>query len=148
MAEQRKRSDAARDQPDDFEWVNAWAAARTRAPKAVHEPLSSPHVPARQLTVVAGTDLEAVVAPAEDVPAQFDRDLLLAGDIIDIAQARDALLADSSPPPRQTAVPSLVWLPAGLSRTADSVPIILGSVLGFLIVVVFATAAVFVKLAR
>jgi hypothetical protein len=74
--------------------------------------------------------------------------VLLAGDLIDIAEARDALLANPIPPPPQNATSRPVRLPVGLGRTPDSVPIILGSVLGFLMVLVFATAAVFARLAR
>jgi hypothetical protein len=87
-------------------------------------------------------------ASTADLPADFARDLLLAGDIIDIAEARDALLANASPPPLPSASAGSASRPAGLFRTADSVPIILGSVFGFLMVLVFAAAAMFVKLAR
>jgi hypothetical protein len=150
MVEQRNRSEATADLPDEFEWVNAWAtqtAARAHA-AAAHRPAQTGlHATGRpELAVVAGTDVEA--ASMADVPADFARDLLLAGDIIDIAEARDALLADASPPTPQNIASRLVEPPVGLARTADSVPIILGSVLGFLMVLVFATAAVFVRLAR
>ena len=150
MVEQRTRQAASADLPDEFEWVNAWAAqtaACAAVPAASRQALSTPHATGRpELAVVAGTDVEA--AAAADVPADFARDVLLAGDIIDIAAARDALLANPNPPAPQEVPSRLVRLPGGFGRTADSVPIILGSVLGFLMVLVFATAAVFVRLAR
>lgn len=68
--------------------------------------------------------------------AQLDRDVLA------IEQARDALLTSEPAAAGRTSI-ALV-----LRRTADSVPVILGSVLGLMMVVVFSTAAVFVKLAR
>jgi hypothetical protein len=43
---------------------------------------------------------------------------------------------------------AMTLIPVGLRRTADSVPIILGSVLGFLMITVFSIAAVFIKFAR
>jgi hypothetical protein len=90
----------------------------------------------------------------------------LARDIVAITQARDALNgAETMPPPvparpvrpairGQTQAPMalsavmMTWVPSGLRRTADSVPIILGSVLGFLMITVFSIAAVFIKFAR
>jgi hypothetical protein len=152
VMEQRNRSEAAADDlADEFEWVNAWAAQNARRSEAVDV-----HGPAlfglaaggrAELAVVAGTDVRAVATP--DVTADFDRDLLLACDIIEIAEARDALLARAGAQPAQpSASLPFAGLPPGLGRTADSVPIILGGVLGFLMVLVFATAAMFVNLAR
>ena len=148
MLEERKRPEPAADPPDEFEWVNTWAAQAAAAVPATARPklLASPPAGGRPgLAVVAGTDVEA----AGELPADFDRDVLLAGDIIAIANARDALLlTPPRPPVPEVPAPRLVCIPIGLGRTADSVPVILGSVLGFLMVLVFATAAVFVKLAR
>ena len=137
--------------PDDFEWVNVWAAQAAEPIIASAADRSAARPPGLaagrpELAVVAGTD---VPAPATmDLIPNLDRDVLLAGDLIDIAEARDALLANPSPPPPQNATSRLVWLPVGLGRTPNSAPIILGSVLGFLMVLVFATAAVFARLAR
>jgi hypothetical protein len=147
MLEERKRPEAAAAPPDEFEWVNCWAAQAPAAVPAGARPNALDLLPAGGrpgLAVVAGTD----VKPAVELPAHFDRDVLLAGDIIDIADARDGLLAAPRPPAAAQPMRHFVWLPVGLGRTADSVPIILGSVLGFLMVLVFATAAMFVKLAR
>jgi hypothetical protein len=150
MVEQLNRSEATADLPEEFEWVNAWALQTPGhgvVPAADQSPASTPHATGRpELAVVAGTDVDR--ATAADTPADLARDVLLAGDIIDIAEARDALLANPNPPPPADLASRLIWLPVGLGRTADSVPIILGSVLGFLMVLVFVTAAVFVRLAR
>jgi hypothetical protein len=100
----------------------------------------------------------------------------LARDIVAITQARDALMglevtpiqlrSTASAHPKVPSIPSvlsarkeeqwratssaivLTWVPSGMRRTADSVPIILGSVLGFLMITVFSIAAVFIKFAR
>ena len=101
----------------------------------------------------------------------------LARDIVAITQARDALVAAEpiAPPllaeasvarrtPRTTplergtqgeaplrvmsANAAAALVPFGLRRTRDSVPIILGSVLGFLMIGIFGLAAVFSKFAR
>jgi hypothetical protein len=149
MAKQSNWPAAPVGTPDDFEWVNVWAAQAAEPIMSAAERTAArqPGLAAGrpELAVVAGTD---VLAPATvDLTPNLDRDVLLAGDLIDIAEARDALLANPSPPP-QNATSRLVWLPVRLGRTPDSVPIILGSVLGFLMVLVFATAAVFARLAR
>ena len=68
-------------------------------------------------------------------------------DIAAIEEARDALLASENSAPRAPA--EMRWAsPVVLRRTADSVPVLLGSVLGVLMLVVFSAAAAFVKLAR
>jgi hypothetical protein len=152
VMEQRNRSEAgADDLADECEWVNAWAArsAGRSGAVGVHGPallgLAASGRP--ELAVVAGTDVGAVATP--DVAADFDRDLLLACDVIEIVEARDALLVcPAAPPAQQSATLPFAGFPAGLGRTADSVPIILGGVLGFLMVLVFATAAMFVNFAR
>jgi hypothetical protein len=90
----------------------------------------------------------------------------LARDIVAITQARDALIGAETMPhpvparpvrpairghtqaPMALSAVMMTWVPSGLRRTADSVPIILGSVLGFLMITVFSIAAVFIKFAR
>jgi hypothetical protein len=150
MAKQSNWPAAPVGTPEDFEWVNVWAAQAAEPIIATAAERAAARQPALaagrpELAVVAGTD---VPTPATmHLTPNFDRDVLLAGDLIDIAEARDALLANPRPPP-QNATSRLVWLPVRLGRTPDSVPIILGSVLGFLMVLVFATAAVFARLAR
>jgi hypothetical protein len=76
---------------------------------------------------------------------------LLAADIEAIALVADVLCArdraDALEPPIDipAAPPGFAF---SLRRTADSVPVVLGSVLGVLMLVVFSAAATFVKLAR
>lgn len=98
----------------------------------------------------------------------------LARDIVAITQARDALMAaepiaapplpetsaarrsppidrgtqDEAPLRVMSANAAAALVPFGLRRNPDSVPLILGSVLGFLMIGIFGVAAVFIKFAR
>lgn len=75
--------------------------------------------------------------------ATFDQLDQLAKDIAEITQARETLLANRRLARRQAALPA-----SRPFRTADSVPIILGSVIGFLMMTVIGIAALFTNFAR
>ena len=95
MAKQSNWPAAPVGTPDDFEWVNVWAAQAAEPIMSAAERTAArqPGLAAGrpELAVVAGTD---VLAPATvDLTPNLDRDVLLAGDLIDIAEARDALEA-------------------------------------------------------
>jgi hypothetical protein len=98
----------------------------------------------------------------------------LARDIVAITQARDALMVaeqtsaaeasvarraprtapldrgtqDEAPLRVMSASPATPPVAFRMQRTPDSVPVILGSVLGFLMITIFSVAAVFIKFAR
>jgi hypothetical protein len=144
MVDQRKRSEATAHLPDGVSARTAQASVCAVVSPTRRPVPSGVHAPGRpELAVVAGRDTEGADA-LPDEPPDFDRDLLLARDVIDIAEARDALLANPSLPLPQ----NLVSPSRGLARTADSVPIILGALLGVLMGLVFATAALFTNFAR
>ncbi len=109
---------------EQFEWVNAWAAAKEpTAPVA--RPQSGPQEPTR-----AG-------APQPDQ---------LARDIADIQRARDAIAAlpgrtFSAERGRQ----ALMLVP---SRASDAVPVVIGGVLALVMLTVFGAAAAMTKLSR
>jgi hypothetical protein len=86
------------------------------------------------VAVDAATFLELAPAIAPDQ---------LESDIGEIELRRDALLAEWEQERRMTAATAA---PAARSRTTDYVPILLGCVLGFTLVVVFGAAASFVSL--
>ena len=112
-----------RDDAGQLEWVNAWAQSMT-----------------------ANTAVE-VAAPVSTVPVKAPlSDSQLMRDIAEIERARDALAA----------VPvggffarqrtrALMLVP---SRTADSVPIVVGGVMALVMLTVFGAAAAMTKLAR
>jgi hypothetical protein len=78
--------------------------------------------------------------------ATFDRLDRLVKDIAEITQARETLFAERVPrraPARPLPAPG-----QRLARTADSVPIILGSVIGLLMMTVIGIAALFANFAR
>jgi hypothetical protein len=111
------------DEFDDFDWVNAWAEQRPCVPHAT-------------------PDLSCVPSPPPE---------LLAADIDAIALVRDVLcardLADARESQKETPKPAPVSI-FRLRRTAESVPVVLGSVLGVMMLVVFTAAATFMKLGR
>lgn len=116
----------------DYEWVNAWAeqmAAAGGPPAAVPSPAAMvPHGQAQ-------------------LPHPGETAGQLARDIAEIEQARDALLSRAPTAPESPRVVRIaMW--SHLRRTADSVPVILGSLLGVVMLVVFSAAAAFVRLAR
>jgi hypothetical protein len=134
MVRDQVRSDAGQ-----FEWVNDWAeSARVGAAEAVApEPVraAAPKAPQR----VAPSP---VIAPiAHTLP-----DDQLKRDIAEIERARDALAAipvgSFSSRLRNQA---LTLVP---SRTADSVPIVVGGVLALVMLSVFGAAAAVSKFAR
>jgi hypothetical protein len=131
------------------EWVNAWTPERRKAVAAA--PAAAPVGPAKVIPLKKRepASCEGVVDPAASHVDLSPADQL-ACDLAEIAQARDALLANAPPGTDAPKSPGsrIVWLPFALRRTADSVPIVLGSVLGLLMLIVFSVAAVFAKLAR
>lgn len=137
---------------DEFEWVNAWAAQGVAARESsdtvsrqanvvslrIVSEASEPRVPE------GGADVaqNQIAAPGSLKKAR-DHQVVL--DIVAIIRARDALFQGAPQKPmRQT----FDAIPLRGHRTADSVPLILGSVMGLLMIIVFSTAAAFVKLAR
>jgi len=101
-------------------------------PPRGHDPSSQP----------ARTLRQALAADAARAAARLDAAVLVAG----IRAAR----WDALPVRRvrsETRIPASQG-PVALRRTRDSVPIILGSILGTLMLVVFTVAAMFVRLAR
>ena len=107
--------------------------ARTADPQA--QPEASPLADISDLTdpLTAGVTLSPESAPTI-VPDQLERD------IAEIEVRRDALFAEWERS-RRIAVD-----PVGRARTTDYVPILLGCVLGFTLLVVFGAAASFVSL--
>jgi hypothetical protein len=104
--------------------------------------------PARQVSHSSSLRLAEifVINPAarrSTTNATFDQLDQLAKDIAEITQARETLLADRRLARRQAALPA-----SRPFRTADSVPIILGSVIGFLMMTVIGIAALFTNFAR
>ena len=93
------------------------------------EPEALTHIPGSSDPVAAGTTFPL----APDLSDQLERD------IAEIEIRRDALYAEWERSQR--------WAdPAARSRTSDYVPILLGTVLGFTLLVVFGAAASFVSL--
>ena len=128
-----------RDDAGQLEWVNAWAQSMT-ANTAVEaaKPVSAERAKAAEPAIIP----EPVIVPV----AHTLSDSQLMRDIAEIERARDALAA----------VPvggffarqrtrALMLVP---SRTADSVPIVVGGVMALVMLTVFGAAAVMTKLAR
>ena len=122
-------------------WRNLFGIARHRAPTASEalDPLEA--LPGSSDPIA--TDVAAVDAPTllELAPAIAPDQLEL--DIAEIEVRRDALLAEWEHERRMPAAPAVS---APRSRTTDYVPILLGCVLGFTLLVVFGAAASFVSL--
>ena len=131
----------ARDQDrnEQFEWVNAWAeATKAHTPCAVEPEAVVSAAPGN----ASGVTAQDSVAPVAQTPA----DDQLTRDIAEIERARDALAAlpvGSFSARRRTQALTLVP-----SRTADSVPIIIGGVLALVMLTVFGAAAAMTKLTR
>jgi len=131
----------ARDQDrnEQFEWVNAWAeATKVQTPSALKPEAVVSAAPGNASDVTAQDSVAAV--------AQTAADDQLTRDIAEIERARDALAAlpvGSFSARRRTQALTLVP-----SRTADSVPIIIGGVLALVMLTVFGAAAAMTKLTR
>ena len=121
---------------DDFEWVNAWAAQSVVA--RVNDSAGPRQTNVVTLRIVS----EENRSPGASKKAR-DHQVVL--DIVAIMRARDALTNTSAPKPIRN---SFDAIPLKGHRTGESVPVILGSVMGLLMIIVFSTAAAFVKLAR
>lgn len=133
MVHDQVRSDAGQ-----FEWVNAWAES-ARVGAAEPAAPSTPAVPPEAPQPAASPP---VIAPI----AHTLTDDQLKRDIAEIERARDALAAipvgSFSSRLRNQA---LTLVP---SRTADSVPIVVGGVLALVMLSVFGAAAAVSKFAR
>jgi len=128
-----------RDDAGQLEWVNAWAQSMT-ANTAVEaaKPISAEPAKAAEPAMIPAP----VIAPVAHTLPESQ----LMRDIAEIERARDALAA----------VPvggffarqrtrALTLVP---SRTADSVPIVVGGVMALVMLTVFGAAAAMTKLAR
>jgi hypothetical protein len=124
-----------RDDAGQLEWVNAWAQSRT-ADTAVEaaKPVSRESVKAAEPAIIP----KPVIAPVAHMLPEGQ----LMRDIAEIERARDALAAvpvGGFFARQRTLVPS---------RTADSVPIVVGGVMALVMLTVFGAAAAMTKLAR
>jgi hypothetical protein len=149
MSQERDRRGAEAGIAEHCEWVNTWAAhvrgSGAPRPTAAADASASIIPLKRELAPKEGAHDTAAGPVGSSAAEQLARDLA------DIAQARDALEGGTARTEATVAKGSdsrIVWLPFALRRTADSVPILLGTVLGLLMLVVFSAAAVFAKLAR
>jgi hypothetical protein len=128
-----------RDDAGQLEWVNAWALSLT-ANTAVEaaKPVSAEPAKAAGPAIIR----EPVIVPvAHTLP-----DSQLMRDIAEIERARDALAAvpvGGFFARQRTRAFTLVP-----SRTADSVPIVVGGVMALVMLTVFGAAAAMTKLAR
>lgn len=135
-----------RDQDAGFEWVNAWAALSKAEAASTDAAMAA-------LTAPAAVEIAPVVAspPAETkvqvaIPAERAPDDQLMRDIVEIERARDALAAvPVAQPLAKRKTQSFTLVP---SRTSDSVPVLIGSVLALVMLTVFGAAAAMGKLAR
>lgn len=128
------------DEADDHDEVQ-WAD--DEPPAEEEEPPARRYSPSPQLAEIF------VINPAASRTgsvATFDRLDRLVKDIAEITRARETLLADGA----QLRAPARPQPAAGKRpiRTADSVPIILGSVIGLLMMTVIGMAALFTSFAR
>ena len=120
-----------RDDSEQFEWVNAWAAATQAIVASAPEPVSA-------------------APPTANVPESTHTptppDDQLTRDIAEIARARDALAilpVGTFSARRRTQALTLVP-----SRTSDTVPVFVGGVLALVMLMVFGAAAAMTKLSR
>jgi hypothetical protein len=127
-----------RDDAGQFEWVNAWAQAKAEAHLERAQPVSAAPPKAVEPALIP----QPVIAPiAHTLPESQ-----LMRDIAEIERARDALAAVPVQGffARQR-TRALTLVP---SRTADSVPIVVGAVMALVMLTVFGAAAAMTKLAR
>jgi hypothetical protein len=123
-------------------WRNLFGIARHREPQLPAEPLDPlEELPSSSDPIAADVPAADAVTLLELAPAIAPDQLEL--DVAEIEVRRDALLAEWELERRITAVPAVL---APRSRTTDYVPILLGCVLGFTLLVVFGAAASFVSL--
>jgi hypothetical protein len=119
-------------------WRNLFGMARHRAPEATEplDPLEA--LPSSSDPITADAAEADALTLIELAPAIAPNQIEL--DVAEIEVRRDALLAEWEHERRTTAAT------VARSRTTDSVPILLGCVLGFTLLVVFGAAASFVSL--
>lgn len=122
-------------------WRNLFGIARHREPPASEalDPLEA--LPSSSDPIAEDVPATDTVTLLELAPAIAPDQLEL--DIAEIEVRRDALLAEWEHERRMPAAPAVS---AARSRTTDYVPILLGCVLGFTLLVVFGAAASFVSL--
>jgi hypothetical protein len=153
MLRQTDQPETAAATQDEFEWVNAWAVQDVDASASEAAAARESNVVALRLVPQAPepcTQTEALPS-VNGLPAGADglsqkaREYQVALDILAIMRARDALPGVVPSVPAERPWEAML---IKAHRTADSVPIILGSVMGLLMVIVFSAAAAFVKLAR
>jgi hypothetical protein len=125
-------------------WRNLFGMARARLaePNEELDPLEA--LPRSSDPIAADVDEADAPALLELAPAIAPNQLEL--DIAEIELQRDALLAEWEHERRTAAMKAVPAAPAARSRTTDHVPILLGCVLGFTLLVVFGAAASFVSL--
>jgi hypothetical protein len=123
-------------------WRNLFGLARARLsePNEELDPLEA--LPRSSDPIAADVDEADAPTLLELAPALAPNQLEL--DIAEIEVQRDALLAEWEHERRMTA--AVPPAPAARSRTTDYVPILLGCVLGFTLLVMFGAAASFVSL--
>ena len=128
-----------RDDAGQLEWVNAWAQSMTANTAAgTAELVRTEFVKTTEPAMIR----EPVIAPV----AHTLSDSQLMRDIAEIERARDALAAvpvGSFFARQRTRALTLVP-----SRTADSVPIVVGGVMALVMLTVFGAAAAMTRLAR
>ncbi len=134
---QNRSGPAAMNRPgEDFEWVNRWAEASglSAAREFAAEPVEATSVPAAALTApVAAATRSRTYAIASDQ---------LARDIADIEEARYAILAAEGAgvfilPAARRRKPSI----RGVLRRRDALPVIIGAMLAFLVLIGYGAIA-------
>ena len=135
--------DQDRSEAGQFEWVNAWAeSAKVETVFAAPSGPAATQAPLEKTTIEPAPASLPVIAPI----AHMLPDDQLAHDIAEIERTRDALAAipsGSFPAKRRTQAFTLVP-----SRTADTVPVVVGGVLALVMLTVFGAAAAMTKFAR
>jgi hypothetical protein len=122
-------------------WRNLFGIARKPSSEPL-DPLAA--LPTSSDPIATDADAADAVALLELAPAIAPDQLEL--DIAEIEVRRDALFIEWEQERHMTATPPASAAPAAWSRTTDHVPILLGCVLGFTLLVVFGAAASFVSL--
>jgi len=134
---QNRSGPAAMNRPgEDFEWVNRWAEASglSAAREFAAQPIKATTAPAASTApVAAATRSPRTYAIASDQ---------LARDIADIEEARDAILAAEGAgvfilPAARRRKPSI----RGVLRRRDVVPVIIGAMLAFLVLIGYGAIA-------
>ena len=135
---------------EDFEWINAWASQATIYCVSRHFESSAQHESGQaSVHLLASAFAADAGRAAHAIEEQEEGPDLLANDIAAIRSARDALLEKTElEPTGSIARISAAGRAVLLRRTADSVPILLGTVIGGLMLIVFSVAATFVTFGR